>query len=75
MLNRTPFCGYYRKEDVFLGRENIALKLLILKLGQTLLMSQCSTVTILLHQVEIWCSKGWCGAEGLGWFGVETLTS
>lgn len=52
MLNRTPFCGYYRK-DVFLDRENITLKLLILKLGQMLLMSQCSTATALLQQVEM----------------------
>lgn len=53
MLNRTPFCGYYRKEDIFLDRENITLKVLILELGQTLLMSQCSTATALLQQVEM----------------------
>lgn len=69
MLNRTPCCGYYRK-DVFLGRENVTLKLFILELGQTSLMSQCNAATVLLQQVEIWCTKGWSGAEGLGWFGA-----
>lgn len=75
MLNRTPFCGYYRKDDVFLGRENITLKLLILELGQTLLMSQCGRAPVLVQQGEMWCVKGWSGAGVLGWFGVETFTS